>query len=216
MTSDIIFEYEKLATELRRIVDSLAPDKQFWVGLAGAPGSGKSTVAEALKMRLGNLLTIIPMDGYHFYRRELDTMEDPHEAHLRRGAPFTFNAEKFVHELTVARKAGEGTFPGFEHGIGDPVEDTIRLSRNQRIILVEGLYVLLDTEPWCQLREKVFDETWFLDVPVPECNRRVLLRHIESGLTEEQARLRVATNDSINAELVTKASLKNADRLIQI
>ena len=76
--------------------------------------------------------------------------------------------------------------------------------------------MLLDTEPWCQLRERVFDETWFLDVPVPECNQRVGKRHVKTGLTEEQAKRRVATNDSINAELITKESPGNADRIIQV
>jgi len=55
-----------------------------------------------------------------------------------------------------------------------------------------------------------------LDVPVPECNRRVCIRHVKTGLTEEQAKLRVATNDSINAELITKVSRRNADRIIHI
>jgi pantothenate kinase len=212
----MIQEYDKLAVELLRLLDSLAENRQFWVGLAGAPGSGKSTLAEVLKLRLGNLLAIIPMDGYHYYRWELDEMEDPHEAHNRRGAPFTFNSGKFVDDLIVAHQLGEGTFPSFDHSVGDPVEAKIHLSKSQRIVLVEGLYLLLDTEPWCQLRKKVFDETWFLDVPLPECNQRVMRRHMECGLTEEQAHKKVIINDSINAELVTQLSHINADRVIRI
>lgn len=80
----------------------------------------------------------------------------------------------------------------------------------------EGNYLLLDTVPWCRLREEVFDETWFLDVPVQECNRRVMERHVKVGLSEEQARLRVVTNDGINVELIAKESPANADRIIQI
>lgn len=77
-------------------------------------------MAEALQERLGRLLTIIPMDGYHYYQSELDTMEDPEEAHARRGAPFTFNSAKFVGALIKARKEGQGSFPCFDHGTGDP------------------------------------------------------------------------------------------------
>ena len=209
-------EYDDLAAELRQRAAQLTGDTQFWIGLAGGPGSGKSTLAEALRSRLGELLTIIPLDGYHYYRSELDGMEDPEEAHARRGAPFTFNSTKFVDDLIKARDAGEGAFPSFDHRAGDPVEADIQLPKGPQIVLVEGNYLLLDTEPWRQLRERVFDETWFLDVPVPECNRRVGERHVKTGLTEEQAQLRVATNDSINAELVTKVSPGNADRIIQI
>ena len=209
-------EYDDLAAELRQRAAQLTDDKQFWIGLAGGPGSGKSTLAEALKARLAELLTIVPLDGYHYYRSELDRMKDPEEAHARRGAPFTFNANKFVDDLIKARNAGEGVFPSFDHGAGDPVEADIQLLKGPQIVLVEGNYLLLDTEPWIHLRVRVFDETWFLDVSVSECNRRVYERHIKTGKTEEHARLRVATNDSINAELITKVSRGYADRIIQI
>jgi pantothenate kinase len=210
------YEYDDLAAELRQKLAQLSDDKQFWIGLAGGPGSGKSTLAEALKERLGELLTIIPLDGYHYYRSELDRMKNPEEAHARRGAPFTFNTKKFADDLIKARKAGKGVFPSFDHGAGDPVEADIQLLKGPRIVLVEGNYLLLDAEPWIHLRERVFDETWFLDVSIAECNRRVYERHIKTGKTKEQAQKRVVTNDSINAELIVKISIGNADRIIQI
>lgn len=208
--------YDDLAAELRQRAARLTGDSKLWIGLAGGPGSGKSTLAKALKERLGEMLTIIPLDGYHYYRSELDGMPDPEEAHARRGAPFTFNAAKFVDDLIKARDTGEGDFPSFDHRVGDPVEADIHLPKGPQIVLVEGNYLLLDTEPWRQLREKVFDETWFLDVPVSECNRRVGERHVKTGLSQERAQLRVVTNDSLNAELVAKVSPGNADRIIQI
>ncbi|HEY5715497.1 MAG TPA: uridine kinase [Psychromonas sp.] len=209
-------DYDQLADQLREKSSQLTGSAQYWIALAGAPGSGKSTLAEALKLRLGELLTIIPMDGFHYYRSELDNMEDPVEAHARRGAPFTFNALKFVETLIKARQQREGSFPGFDHGRGDPVENEILLNKQAKIVLVEGNYLLLDEKPWSQLRSKVFDETWFLYVPLPECNRRVRDRHMKTGLTKQQAQQRVESNDSINAKLVTDASIKNADRIIHI
>jgi pantothenate kinase len=208
--------YSNLFTELRHRVSLLTENAQYWIGLAGAPGSGKSTLAAVLKEQLGETLIVIPMDGYHYYRSELDDMNNPQEAHARRGAPFTFNATKFVDALMSARNEGEGCFPAFDHQLGDPVEDSIRLTRAAQIVLVEGNYLLLDEEPWCQLRDKVFDETWFLQVPIPECNRRVLKRLIKTGLTEAQAQLRVETNDSINAQIIVEASIRNADRVLQV
>ncbi len=209
-------EYDELAAELLDRAAGLTGGAQFWLGLAGGPGSGKSTLAAALKARLEKSLVVIPLDGYHYYRSELDEMEDPVEAHVRRGAPFTFNATRFMNDLIAARSSGQGSFPAFEHRARDPVENDIQLSRTHRIVLVEGNYLLLNTAPWCRLREKVFDETWFLDVPVQECKRRVMERHMKIGLSEAQARQRVVTNDGINAELIARESPANADRIIHI
>ncbi len=215
-TLNRMHDYDKLAAELRDGAARLNSGAQFWLGLVGAPGSGKSTLAAALKACLEESLVVIPLDGYHYYRNELDEMADPVEAHARRGAPFTFDSTRFVNDLVKARSSGEGTFPTFDHRAGDPVENAIRLSRADRIVLVEGNYLLLDTVPWCRLREGVFDETWYLDVPVKECNRRVMQRHVKIGLSEEQSRLRVVTNDGINAELIAKESPANADRIIRM
>lgn len=211
-----IQEYDQLAVELQQLASRLSSGGQFWLGLAGGPGSGKSTLAAALMARLKHSLVVIPLDGYHFYRSELDEMENPLEAHARRGAPFSFDSKRFVDDLIKARGAGEGSFPSFDHRVGDPVENDIHLTSANRIVLVEGNYLLLDTAPWCRLREEVFDQTWFLDVPVPTCKRRVMERHVKIGLSKEKAKRRVATNDSINAELVAKESSVNADRIVHI
>jgi pantothenate kinase len=205
-----------LVLELREKAARLASGTQLWIGLAGAPGSGKSTLAKMLKAQLGKLLVVIPQDGYHYYRSELDAMDNPSLAHIRRGAPFTFNSKRLVNDLKKARIEGNGVFPSFDHCAGDPIEAEAHLYKSHRIVLVEGNYLLLDREPWCQLHEKVFDETWFLNIPLQECEQRVKQRHIELGMTEEQARLRVKTNDALNAELIAKVSPGNANRMINI
>ena len=212
-----LIDYDRLAEELKRTVSRLPVKSQYWIGLAGAPGSGKSTVAAALQEQLGESLTVLPMDGYHYTRRELDAMSDPENAHARRGAPFTFDAGRLVADLLAARERGTGSFPDFDHGVGDPVEDAIALTNERpQIVLVEGNYLLLDGNPWCRLRESVFDKTWFLDVPIAECNQRVFQRHLRTGKSIEIARRRVDRNDGLNAELVIAQSLKNADRVLRV
>lgn len=209
-------QYDQLAIELRQRASILENGTQLWIGLAGSPGSGKSTLANALADRLADILTVIPMDGYHYPLDYLDKMPDPKQAHARRGAPFTFNANKLVNDLNQARKCGEGSFPSFDHGIKDPVEHAIALSKQCKVVLVEGNYLLLNEAPWSQLAKNVFNETWFLSVPIPECNRRVRERHISNGLSEQQAQQRVDQNDSLNAQLITEQSSKYADRIIVI
>lgn len=206
--------YDQIAAVLSQKFSQLTGDQQHWIGLAGSPGSGKSTLAAALKERLGPWLTVIPLDGFHYSRSELSNMNDPEEAFARRGAPFTFNAAKFVNTLIKARSEGQGSFPSFDHNVGDPVEDTIILRKEAQIVLVEGNYLLLEDVPWSRIQKLVFDETWYLDVPPAVCNQRVFDRHVQTGMTEEDARFRVENNDSKNAKLISMQSPGNADRIL--
>lgn len=96
---------------------------------------------------------LVPMDGFHLFRAQLDAMQGPAHAHARRGAPFTFDGEAFV--ATVRRIAdGEAgvEVPSFEHGRGDPVRGALRVDAYHEVVLVEGIYVLLDTPPWAELQ----------------------------------------------------------------
>ena len=78
-----------------------------FIGIAGIPAAGKSTICEnlvkVLKEEHDIKAIVIPMDGYHYYRKELDEMENPKLAHERRGAEFTFNGKKFVEDVTSAK-----------------------------------------------------------------------------------------------------------------
>ena len=105
------------------------------VGLAGGPGSGKSTVAGKIKEALRDQVDIIPMDGYHYSCSELNEMENPEQAHERRGAPFTFNSRKLVDDLIEARRTGSGHVPDFDHKERDPVEGRISLKPGKRIVI---------------------------------------------------------------------------------
>ena len=203
----------QLADELYEKSKSMVNGTQFWIGLAGAPGSGKSTLANLLITRLKEILVVIPLDGYHYYRSELGQMKNSSQAYLRRGSPFTFNSQKFYSDLAKAHKSRTGIFPSFDHHIKDPIENAIHLSTDHKIILVEGNYLLLNSEPWYSIR-KLFDETWLLDIPIQVSNDRVAKRHISTGMTEYQALERVRQNDDINAKLIAKESFFNADRII--
>ncbi|MEM9009144.1 MAG: hypothetical protein AAGE59_37270, partial [Cyanobacteria bacterium P01_F01_bin.86] len=67
--------YDQLVSYLLWVFAHLDGDQKHWIGLAGAPGSGKSTTAQAMCQRLPEKVTAIPMDGYHYYRRQLDAMD---------------------------------------------------------------------------------------------------------------------------------------------
>lgn len=64
------------------------------MGVVGAPASGKSTLTREVVLNIHEQhvpAVVIPMDGYHYYKHELDAMPDSAAMHARRGAHWTFN-----------------------------------------------------------------------------------------------------------------------------
>ena len=121
-----------------------------------------------------------------------------------------------MQELSHACQRGTGSFPSFDHGTGDPVEDDIQLLNEQhRIVIVEGNYLLLDEKPWCEIRP-LLSESWFLEVDLELCMERVKQRFLSTGRDEQTADFRVQYNDRPNAELVARVSPANADRVLSL
>uniref|UniRef100_A0A2P2JBS7 Uncharacterized protein MANES_05G084500 n=1 Tax=Rhizophora mucronata TaxID=61149 RepID=A0A2P2JBS7_RHIMU len=121
------------------------PSSKHIVGLAGPPGAGKSMLASKVVQRVNKLwaqkscsfdshvkpqdvAVVIPMDGFHLYRSQLDAMEDPEEAHARRGAPWTFAPTLLLKCLKILKNEEYVYAPSFDHHVGDPVEENIFVS----------------------------------------------------------------------------------------
>lgn len=223
--------YDKLAERLVPTSAAMfSPNVKRLVGLAGPPGAGKSTLAYEVVSRINSLwpqkaasfdaevmppdvATVLPMDGFHLYRSQLDAMEDPKEAHARRGAPWTFNPALLLNCLKKLRNEGSVYVPSFDHGVGDPVEDDIFVSLQHKVVIVEGNYLLLEEGTWKDISD-MFDEKWFIDVNLDTAMQRVEARHISTGKPPDVAKWRVDYNDRPNAELIVK-SKTNADVLIR-
>lgn len=188
------------------------------IALAGVPGSGKTTLAARLAREVNalagpNTLLALGMDGFHLTRAELSRLPNPTEAFARRGAPWTFNPDALADRLqTLRRAAGQAPvmWPDFQHEVGDPVECAFIVPPQTRLVLIEGLYLLLETDGW-QAVSQAFDERWFLDVPLEIALERLAARHMAAwGLTRAEAEQRIAANDRLNAETVL-ASRDRAD-----
>ncbi len=191
------------------------------VALAGYPGSGKSTISkhwaiEVNKKNGSESLIVLGMDGFHLSKKRLRAMDNPDAAFARRGAPYTFNPEGLIFKLKALKdSAGKKAvgWPGFEHEAGDPVDDAIFVPPECRLILVEGIYTLYREGEWAEL-ERLFDETWFLDVSVETAMSRVYKRHMEAwGMSEDEAREKAAGNDLLNCANITPGR-EQADYLV--
>src|SRR6478735_12010411 len=75
------------------------------LGIAGAPGAGKSTMAERLVSRIGPEAVVVPMDGFHLHDDELARLG----LGDRKGAPETFDVAGFTALLRRLRVELEHT-----------------------------------------------------------------------------------------------------------
>ena len=201
--------YASLAVDL--VAQQAAKGGQLLVCIAGAPGSGKTTTASRIQGLIPNSV-VVPMDGYHYYRRELDLFADRAEAYARRGAPFTFNARRFVSDIESLRVNRKGGFPSFDHNIGDPCEGAIEVNEGHSVVICEGNYLLLEESPWCDLLQH-FDFSMYIKCSEDVVRERLVCRHMATGLLEEVARTRTEDNDLVNARLVF-GSAHRAGRIV--
>jgi pantothenate kinase len=177
------------------------------IGIAGPPGAGKSTLAEALCARLnrdmpGQPALVVPMDGYHFDNDVLIARN----LLPRKGSPQTFDVHGF-HRLLIRLRAGEEevAIPVFDRGRDLARAGAKLVNAAQSILLVEGNYLMLKSEPWSRLKP-LFDLTVFLPVPMPVLEARLIQRWLNHGLAQTAAETRARSNDIPNAELVMTES----------
>ena len=177
------------------------------LGLTGAPGAGKSTLAAALAASWG--CGVVPMDGFHYADVELRRrgLLD------RKGAPETFDAEGYAALLRRVR-AGEADVvaPGFDRDLEQPLAGALPVPATG-LVVTEGNY-LLHHGPFAPVRT-LLSETWFLDVDADVRRSRLLARHVAHGRAPEAARRWVETTDEPNARLVERTRAA-ADVVVQV
>lgn len=205
------------------------------IAIAGIPGSGKTTLASSVAKGVNDLhhakfheqypnspskssshpdiASVVPLDGYHLTRKQLSEMPNAEEAVFRRGAAFTFDGDKYLELVKKVReplKPETYTIyaPSFDHAVKDPVEDDIPIAPTTQVVIFEGLYTMLDREPWREAA-KLMDELWFIDVPVDLAVVRLVKRHVASGISSdpEHARIRVMESDMRNGREILEYRL---------
>ncbi|KAF3011262.1 hypothetical protein E8E13_011670 [Curvularia kusanoi] len=220
-------EVDRLVKKTWEKFQDVSGSKRLMVAVSGIPGSGKTTLAAQVSNGLnskhaqsspgthnGNpIAAFIPMDGYHLSRAQLDAMPDPQNAHARRGAAFTFDADKF---LALVKKLREPVLPetrtlyapSFDHAKKDPVANDIPIAPSVRIVIFEGNYCALNHGPWKDAAE-LMDELWFVDVDFEVARKRLIYRHVKAGIAqnEEDAAKRADENDLVNGKEIMESRL---------
>ncbi|HEY6746718.1 MAG TPA: nucleoside/nucleotide kinase family protein [Mycobacteriales bacterium] len=169
------------------------------LGIAGAPGSGKSTLAARLVETLGPVAAWVPMDGFHLADAALDRLG----LRSAKGAPETFDGWGYLALLRrLTAETGHPVYaPDFHRTLEQPLAGSIAVDPPVRLVVTEGNYLLLDTEPWTLVRAAL-TEVWYVEVEEALRLERLVARHVAFGKEEAAAREWVAAVDEPNARLV--------------
>lgn len=195
---------------VRRVRTAAGGAERVIIGIVGAPGAGKSTIAEALVDALGDDAALVPMDGYHLSNAVLASLGLAD----RKGAPETFDVHGYLELLRRLRERGPDVVyaPVFRREIEEPIAAGIGVGPDVRVVVTEGNYLLLDRAPWDEVHD-LLDETWFVS-PDDELRReRLIDRHVHHGRSRDDAVEWVMRSDEANARLVA-ATAHRADLVL--
>ncbi len=179
------------------------------LGLTGAPGAGKSTLAARLASAWDAV--VVPMDGFH-----LADVELARRGLLgRKGAPETFDAEGYA--ALLARVRGREALvmaPSFERDLEQPIAGALPVRGSAPLVVTEGNYLLLDEPRWAAVRAQL-DAVWHLRVDPALRRERLVARHVAFGKSPAEAEAWVRAVDDPNAALVEAAAAR-ADLVIDL
>ncbi len=204
-----VLPVEELLARARTLAD--AGPRQL-LGITGAPGVGKSTLAAQVVAALGPAARLVPMDGFHLAQAELHRLGRA----ARKGAVDTFDANGYVSLLRrLKRKEPTSVWaPEFRRDLEEPIAGAIEVPPEVRLVVTEGNYLLVPQWPWDEVRS-LLHEAWFLDLDAELRHRRLVARHVAYGRSTEEAQAWALGSDEVNAALVT-GTADRADLVVRL
>lgn len=202
----------KDGAEVSRLADSLLTGRRRIIGIAGAPGAGKTKLALALVRHLGDRAAYLPMDGFH-----LADVELARQGILdRKGAPETFDAWGYAALLGRVRSGPSYPVyaPDFDRSLEQPVAGAVAVAPGVEVVVTEGSYLMLDRPEWRTVQSQL-DETWYVFTDDRLRRDRLRARHRQFGKTEQESKDWVDRVDEPNARMI-EATRTRADRRIDL
>ncbi|MEX1344880.1 MAG: nucleoside/nucleotide kinase family protein [Candidatus Limnocylindrales bacterium] len=201
------FTTDAFIAHVESLLEAIPDGGRQVIAIAGAPASGKSTIASRLNERLNEVApgstALLPMDGYHFD----DEMLVPRGWRPRKGAPHTFDVGGYASALRRIRANDEPfvAVPRFDRDLEIARAGAIIIEPTVRLIVSEGNWLLLQDEPWPTLLP-LFDHTALVKTEWETLEQRNRDRWVGYDYTEEMILEKLEGNDLPNARLVYERS----------
>jgi len=206
---------------VRRARALAIPGERHILGIVGAPGAGKSTVAGQIVSALGpESAVLVAMDGFHLANVVLESLG----RRDRKGAHDTFDDAGYANLLQRLHRSAPGRAqaddteivyaPEFRREIEEPIGSAIPVPAQTPLVITEGNYLLLDRDAWPRARA-CLDEVWFLSPGNDIRLQRLVHRHEAYGKSPDEARAWALGTDQRNAELI-ESTAGAADLVIRL
>ena len=180
--------------------------QRFIIAIAGPPGAGKSTLSEQLVTMLkarSRHSRIISMDGFHLENSTLKRLG----LFDKKGSPTTFDVPAFIQVMKrLAAYESDVAIPKFDRKKDTSIERASIVSTQDKILIVDGNYLLLNDEQWVELQD-IWDETVFINPGMDVLEKRLIDRWLSYGMDNESAKNRAFGNDIPNAKNIIENSL---------
>jgi uridine kinase len=151
------------------------------IGIVGASGSGKTSVAKELAELAGNA-SLMSQDNYY-----ISLPDDVDAKDWNFDNPAVIDLEHLARDLAALKRGETVEGPRYIFSTHKRAPDTVTL-KPAPLIIVEGLFLFANRH----LRD-VFDLKVFIDLPLETClERRVARDTAERGRTEQEIRRRWA------------------------
>ena len=185
------------------------------VMLAAPPGTGKSTLVSFLEHLAKSAIPdkrvqSVGMDGFHLRQEyllthtvELDGEQIP-MAKIK-GAPITFDLQALRTKIEEAAQGQTCKWSHYDRQLHDPVDNAITIDAD--IVLIEGNYLLLDTDGWREL-SRYADYTIVLTADEDMLRERLIGRKMKTGMTREDAEHFVESSDMRNVRVCLDKTMK--------
>ncbi len=211
--SPVTMSPHDLVGRARRLAESPGEQGRAVLGIVGAPGAGKSTLAEAVVTALGpQQAVLVGMDGFH--------LEDSLLRRLgrrdRKGAIDTFDDAGYAALIERLARPGDETVyaPSFDRRLENALAGAVPVPPEVPLVVTEGNYLLADHGAWPRARA-LMQEVWFLAPDEPRRQEQLIARHRAHGKSEADAAAWALGTDQRNAELVA-ATAAGADLVVRL